>query len=289
MLKSIAKKIIPEKIKKQYRKKELNKQQAYVKSLHKLTENRLSDILQDELGIKKGDVVFIHSSINGLNLDFPSYLIIKIFLDTVGKEGTILFPTYPKLNSYKFLKSGEIFNIRKTPSYTGILSEFARRQKNAIRSLHPTKSVVAIGPKASELTSEHHISRYPYDINSPYYKITKCNAKIIGIGVKTTYLSAVHTVDDVLKDKFPVNPYHKELFHAKCIDYDGNERIVKTYAHNMSKMGFDLPAYFKKNIPSEICKDINIQGMNFFKADAKRMFDYMINLAMNDNITIYKY
>lgn len=224
-----------------------------------------------------------------MNLDFPSYKIINILLNIVGESGTILFPTYPKLNSYLTLKRGEIFDIRKSLSYTGILSEYARRHSHALRSLHPTKSVVAIGPLAKELTDGHENSPYPYDIDSPYFKLTKYNAKIIGIGVKTTYLSAVHTVDDTMRDIFPLNPYHKQLFEAQCINYNNDKVIVKTYAHNMKYMNFDLPDFFKKNVPKEICEDINIDGMNFFRADAKPMYDYMVNLLKEKKITIYKY
>ena len=153
--------------------------------------------------------------------------------------------------------------------------------------MHPTKSVCAIGPLAEELTSEHHKSIYPYDVNSPYYKLTKHNAKIIGLGVKTTYLSAVHCADDFLKDDYPVDPYHKMVFEVECVNYSGEKVIVKTLAHDMKKMDFDLPKYFSTNIPDTICKDININGANFFRAEAAPLIQNLINLAKQGN-TIYK-
>ena len=68
-------------------------------------------------------------------------------------------------------EAGKCFRCAAHASYTGILTEFARRQRKAIRSLHPTKSVCAIGPAATELTATHHLSPYPYDTDSPYYKL----------------------------------------------------------------------------------------------------------------------
>ncbi len=285
-MKHFIKKIIPENLKKRYRAAQAAKLKAYVSSLPILSAADFRNILLDNLGIEKEDVVFVHSSLDQLNLDFPFYETLNILMDAVGEKGTLLFPTYPPVTSYEFLKTGQIFNIKRTPSYTGILSEFARRHSQSIRSLHPTKSVAAIGPLAKELTVNHPDSPYPYDTNSPYYKIFDHKAKIIGVGVMTTYLSAVHTVDDYLKEKFPVNPYHPELFNAKCIDYDKSVRIVDTYAHDMKKMNFSLPKFFEKYIPKNICEDIDIKGMKFFRALSNLMFDEMLDLA-DKNITIY--
>ncbi len=281
------KKLVPEFIKDKVKQKQREKQQDYIKSLPEIDEPEFESILRDNLLLKDGDVVFIHGSVDQLNLNFPFFRVLFLLRKVIGENGTMLFPTYPPVNSYEFLKSGNTFDIKKTPSYTGILSEFARKQRNSKRSLHPTKSVCAIGPLAEELTSEHSKSPYPYDSNSPYQKIFKYNAIIVGLGVKTTYLSCVHTVDDFLRETFPVRPYHDQLFRVKCIDYNKNVNYVETYTHDMSKMNFDLPKFFKTYIPDAICEDIDYKGMNFFRADGKKMFDYMVNLAKEKNISIY--
>ncbi len=281
----LAKKILPDKYKKIYHKRKQKQLAEQVAKLSKLSEERLRDILVNVLGIANGNVIFVHSSIGQLNLDFPSYLALPMILDIIGSEGTLLMPTYPKENSYNFLHSGKVFDVRKTPTYTGLLNEYARRHKNAIRSLHPTKSVVAIGKYAKEITSEHHKSILPYHFVSPYYKINAYKAKVIGIGVQTTYLSAVHSVDDTFEG-FPVETYHNQIFDAKCIDYDGNEVIVKTKAHDMRKMHFDLPSFFAKNVSKSICEDIDIEKMKFFRAEASELYDKLSELAA-EGITIY--
>ena len=130
------------------------------------------------------------------------------------------------------------------------------------------------------------MSPYPYDQCSPYYKIVEYHGKIIGIGVPTKNLSFVHCVDDALKDDFPVRPYHNQLFAAQCINYDGEVEMVNTYAHDMRKMNHDIPRYMKTYIPPEACADLKINGMKFFRADARKLFDSMLRLAKK-NITIY--
>lgn len=254
--------------------------------LPKLSGSEMRKLLTEDLGIAAGDVVFMHSSLDGLRLDFPGTDILAMMLDVLGPEGTLLVPTYPKLGSYAFLKSGEVFDIRKTPSYMGLLTELARRHKNAVRSLHPTKSVVAIGRYARELTATHHLSRYPYSPQSPYAKIRDYNGKIIGVGVSSQKTSCVHCVEDEMGVAFPVRPYHEELVAAKCIDYDGNMRIVETYGHNMRKTQFDLPKFMKKYVAEDICCEIPVKGMPFFRADACKLLTLLLELA-RAGITIY--
>lgn len=284
----LIKKLVPDSVKKQvnhYKKEQLKKQ---IEKLPKLSKNDLSKIISDDLKLSEGDVSFVHSSLDRLNLDFPSFQVLDILLEIVGTEGTIIFPTYPKLTSYKFLKAGEVFDIRRTPSYMGILSEFARRHSKAFRSLHPTKSVAAIGKHAEEITNSHHNSIYPYDKESPYYKAYLLNSKAIGIGIKTTFFSAVHVVDDLNLDRLPFNPYKNELFEAICKTKDKQEVIVKSYAHDMDKMHFNLVKFFETQIDKSICEDLDIQGMSFFRADLKLTIDKMAEL-LDKNISIYRF
>jgi aminoglycoside 3-N-acetyltransferase len=260
--------------------------QARAASLPLLTERDLTRILTDDLKLSTGDTVFIHSSIDQLNLEFPFYRLLSLIQQAIGPEGTALFPTYPQASSYEFLSRGEIFDVRKTPSYTGILTEFARRQRSALRSLHPTKSVCAIGRYARELTGTHQLSPYSYDQGSPYKKIVEYDGKIVGLGVLTRNLSFVHCADDALKDDFPVRPYHERLFEAQCINYDGQVEIVSTYAHDLRKMNHNIPRFMKRYIPAEVCQDLSLQGRPFFRTDAGKLFAHMVKLA-EKGITIY--
>lgn len=285
-LKDLVKRVLPEKALQTASRARQKSRQARISSLPLLNEISFQKILVNELGLSEGDTVFVHSSMDQLNLGFPFYRILPIMQEITGERGTLLFPTYPQLSSYEFLSRGKIFDVRKTPSYTGILTEFARRQPRARRSLHPTKSVCAIGPQALELTSTHQMSPYPYDACSPYYKIIEASGKIIGIGVSTANLSFVHCVDDALKEDFPVQPYHPKLFAAQCINYEGQFEIVKTYAHDLRKMNHHIPRYMKAYVPTEACLDLKIDGMSFFRAHAGKLFETMVHLARGGK-TIY--
>jgi len=258
-----------------------------VAALPPLTEADFSAILANDLGLTEGDLVYVHSGMDGLSLAFPFYRILFLIREVIGTSGTVLFPTYPnhRISSYEYLRQGKIFDVRRTPSYTGILTEFARRQSNAVRSLHPTKSVCAIGPAAKEITATHHLSPYPYDTCSPYYKLIAGGGKIVGLGATTNYISFGYCVDDSLKEKFPVRVYHDEIFDAPCINYQGERVIVSTYAHDMSRVVHpNMPVWFQKYVSAEACRDLMVRGMRFFRADAPKLFAEMMGLAERDII-----
>jgi aminoglycoside 3-N-acetyltransferase len=260
-----------------------------VDRLPPLTETEFTNILTSDLGIGQGDVVYLHSSVDALNLSFPFFRILPLIQQAIGDTGTLVFPTYPNrspISSCEYLRTGNVFDVRRTPSYTGVLTELGRRNPRAIRSLHPTKSVCAIGPLAEALTATHQQSPYPYDTLSPYRKLVDYDAKIVGLGVWTEYLSFVYCVDDALKSNPPVKTYHPEIFRAKCINYRGEEEIVETYAHDMSRCVHDIPRFMKDQIPAEICEDIVVNGMKFFRADARKLFALMLRLGER-GITVY--
>jgi len=255
-------------------------------SLPVLTESEFTTILIDDLGLKEGDTILVHSSIDQLNLGFDVGKVLPIIQRITGEKGTLLFPTYPRLKSYEFLSRGEVFDVRRTPSYAGLLSEVARRHRTALRSLHPTKSVCAIGQHARELVSTHQCSSYPYDRCSPYYKLMEYGGKAIGLGVSTDKLSFVHCIEDALKNNFPVKVYHEHLFSARCINHDGEQEIVRTYAHDMCRMGHQTARFIKRYISDDICKDLTINGRKCFRADTNLLFKAMMDLA-KAGITIY--
>src|SRR6266498_1762102 len=235
-LQRIARTILPSRAISSLRRAKWERERRRVAALPPLSEDDFRKLLTGQLGLGSGDLVYVHSGMDGLSLAFPFYRILFLIQEIIGPAGTVLFPTYPnhRMSSYEYLRQGNVFDVRRTPSYTGILTEFARRQRHAVRSLHPTKSVCAIGSAAGEITATHHLSPYPYDACSPYYKLIEGGGKIIGLGATTNYISFGYCVDDAFKENFPVRVYHDQAFDAQCINYEGNEVIVRTFAHDMN-------------------------------------------------------
>jgi aminoglycoside N3'-acetyltransferase len=253
----------------------------------RLTEKKFRQIVAHDLGVKNGSVVFIHSAVDKLNLAFPFHQILPILLEIVGDEGTLVFPCWQfDYRAEDYLKKNEIFDVRKTPTVMGILPEFARRYKNAQRSMYPTDSVVAIGKYAYEITYDHINSKLPSDEHSPFHKIMNYNGIIIGLGVSTYNLSFVHCVEDVMKNKFPVKTLTDEIFEARVRDPNGEIHIVKARAPHSQIKYREIEKYMKKNIPPDICRDMKINGVKYFTANSCELFKKMELLAYK-GITIY--
>ncbi len=286
-LQRLARTILPDRAVTSLRRAKWARECRRVASLPPLTEEDFQEILAGDLNLTEGDLVYVHSGMDGLNLAFPFYRILFLIREVIGASGTVLFPTYPnhRISSYEYLRLGKVFDVRRTPSYTGVLTEFARRQSGAERSLHPTKSVCAIGPAAAEITATHHLSPYPYDTCSPYYKLIEGGGKIVGLGATTNYISFGYCVDDAWKEKFPVRVYHDEIIAAPCINYQGEQVVVRTYAHDMNRVVHpDMPSWFQKYVSAEACRDLKVRGMRFFRADAPKLFAEMMSLAERDII-----
>ena len=108
------------------------------------TKNDIKNALID-VGIKKGDSIFIHS-----NLGFFGKLkdcqtiedycenVKDVFLDILGSEGTLIVPTF----SYSFCNN-EDFDAKKTQGICGAFSEYIRLSSESIRSEDPNFSISA--------------------------------------------------------------------------------------------------------------------------------------------------
>ena len=251
-----------------------------LKKFPKLSVNEFENIIVDQLGVTTGSVVFVHSSLDGLNINFLGFKILSILLIIVGTGGTLLFPTsHLRGRAEDFLKKGVLFDVNHSPTKMGIIPEFARRHKNAYRSLHPTHSVVAIGKYAKELISSHSESIHPCDRKSPYYKMIKYNPIIIGLGVSTSILTFVHCVEDVLGDEFPVKVRTNEVFKCQVLDYDGEKQIIETTATNWRHNFGNNVRFIRNTISKKIARDFTVKGAKFFTAKGSLLYNEMEYLA----------
>jgi aminoglycoside 3-N-acetyltransferase len=254
----------------------------------KLTEREFKHILTGKLGLTEGMVVFVHSSIDKLNLGFPPHIALDILLETLGDSGTIMFPAWQYSGRAEdHLSQNPVFNVRRTATVMGLLPEIARRHKNAFRSLHPTASIVAIGTYAEELVSEHHLDIYPCGEKSPMVKMLKYNSRIIGLGEKVVSLSFVHCVEDVMKKAFPVQTLQENVVEAKVINSEEMEMKVKTLIPHQNIRHRDNLGFIKKNVGSDTCKMFTSRGVNYYSCHAQKLFSEMKSLA-GKGITIYR-
>jgi aminoglycoside 3-N-acetyltransferase len=260
------------------------------KTITKLSKTEFISILNDQLEIREGDTVFVHSSMRNLYLDFDKQEILPTLIDIVGPSGTLLFPCWQfNTRAADYIAQHDIiFDIRNTPSAMGKLPDELRMNPKAHRSFHPTNSVIAIGAKSIDLVEGHESDIYPCGEKSPFFKLIKAEAKILGIGVTVDNLTFVHTIEDTIKEAFPIKTREDKIYSCKCIDENGDEKIVDTLVASTAISQRDVYGFFKKFISRNIYKPIRINNMDFFSLKAPETYVELKELALK-NLSIYRF
>lgn len=193
-----------------------------------ITRERLVDDLR-ALGLRSGDVVLVHSSLSGLGwVEGGADAVIDALVETVSPAGTVLFPTLTGKPD-DGPQRPPVIDLAATPCWTGTIPETARQRPDAIRSIHPTHSVSAIGARASLYTTGHERSRTPCDAHSPYVRLMEEGGKILLLGGVThesnTTLHALEEMANV--------PYHlqEEETDGIVILPDGERVVVRNRLH----------------------------------------------------------
>ncbi len=225
------------------------------------------------LSLPDDAVVCVHSSLSSLGkVDGGPTTVVEALIDTLGDNGTLVFPTFslPGNTMEKTLVGDYTFDARNTPSSMGAITETARRYGGFIRSIHPTHSVIARGPLAEELTKDHLTALTPMGRGSPFFKMSYMNnAFILLLGSPFGSFPAGHCVQNRL-ESFPYRPYTRHLYEVKCIDAEGIEHLVKTYAHETraNKFRWDKDEMTRDRMERELRK---LGVIDYFRVGAGRI------------------
>ncbi len=187
-----------------------------------------------KLGMKKGSVVCIHSSM----MEFYNYVgsaeeLIKAIIDAIGPEGTLAMPAYP--NQIIAESEGYVFDALKDKTVAGFLAETFRKYPGVKRSLNAEHSVCAIGKDADYLLNEHQYSSDCWDKKSPYYKMCELNALVFNLGMPRKFFGTfAHCTESILQHE---HPYWAQFFNKKItFKYYDTDRNVKEYTSNVCKI-----------------------------------------------------
>jgi aminoglycoside 3-N-acetyltransferase len=266
------------------------RQLKMLRARYRKTKVRKDDIIVilDKLNLDKD--IFLHTSTISIGkIDARIKDLGELILEKVNiNKNTLLISALPFRGRFKdYLDERPVFDVKNSPVEMGAINEYLSFLPGALRSLHPTHSVAAIGPKASYYISEHHFDITPFGVHSPYYKLIDNDAKILMFGAGLNYLTFPHVVEDILSDCFPVNPYLKEIYTVKVINASGDVVMVDTKCHDPFKAikrdGYILLPYF---IKYNAIEKYPLGESEVLLLDAKRVV-YSYYLALLDGISVY--
>ena len=208
---------------KQYLKVKLKQaRRLYLGTFHSFSTADFTKALR-ALDVNSGDMFLIHSSYDAFQgfSGRPSD-VISAFQQAVGTQGTLLMPTLPfGGTAVDYVRSHPVFDVKRTPSRMGLLTELFRRSPGVMRSVHPTHSAAAWGRQDSALVDSHHLAETPCGPSSPYARLLDMHGKILLVGTDIGALTFYHTVEALLEQKFPVTPFTTEVFSLQSRDYSG--------------------------------------------------------------------
>lgn len=251
--------------------------------ISKITLADIEGFLQ-EAGVNKGGCIFIHSSWSKINSEkFTAPELIKALINYVGEDGTLAMPAFPQNQD-----TNQIFNVKRTPSGAGLLTEVFRRFPGVQRSINLNHSVCAIGKKAEFLVGEHHLSETSWDVNSPYYKLGQLdNAWVVGLGVghRLAVATSLHCVESAL---YKENEFYKKIFtkkvNYKFMDNNGNEG-----EHSFLKReGIIYTPKIAKYFTDQELIEKTISGVDLYAIKANTLIDKSIRLGKRGK-TMYIY
>ena len=185
-----------------------------------------------KLGLKEGDIVLVHSSLSSIGyVEGGADVVIDALLETVGNTGTVVVPTLTLSTEDFFQDNPPIFDPKKTPCYTGKIPEVFRQREDAVRSIHPTHSVAAIGPHAEYLTKDNQKSQTPCGEHSPFYELITLDGYLLVLGAPFANMPSFHVIEGKVSH-FPIEVYKKEPVKARYIDNDGVEQTMMLKLHD---------------------------------------------------------
>ncbi|NND69259.1 MAG: hypothetical protein HKN19_16835, partial [Halioglobus sp.] len=110
------------------------------------------------------DILMVHSSFNGM---LPTYQgsaleLCQALIEYCGPERTLVMPAFnfgaEGQGAREALKNDPRFDLRRTPSTMGLLTELFRRSRGVLQSRHPVYRVAALGPRARELVQGQELA-----------------------------------------------------------------------------------------------------------------------------------
>ena len=132
-----------------------------------------------KLGVMQGDTLLVHSSYKSFGeVDGGPETVVRALEAALGtdRDGTLIMPTF----NFDFNK-GVPWDVRKTRSKMGALTEIVRMDPRAKRVFHPFYSFAILGKHAEMLGALRYKSAY--ERNSVFGKLRDLDGKIMVIGL----------------------------------------------------------------------------------------------------------
>ena len=189
------------------------------------TKSKLMNDL-DIMGVKPTDTIMVHSSMKAIGpVDGGADTVIDAFMEYFS-EGLFMMPTHTWA---QMSTEYSLFDPEVEPACVGILPNIFRQRAGVVRSLHPTHSIAAYGPRAAEYIEGEDEVTTPCQPGGCWSRLLDEEAKILMLGCTHTRNTFIHAVEELLDVP--------ERLTEKPVDFqikmpDGSIKDVAVHRHD---------------------------------------------------------
>lgn len=189
------------------------------------TGHTIADLLRDlreSVGVWPGAAWIVHSSMKSLGpVAGGPAAVVAALQQAVGGHGTLLMPVFSDPQP-----DGR-FELLRTPSRTGLITETFRTMPGVRRSHHPTHSVAAWGRRRDDLLDGHDRTT-ALGIDSPIHKAAQRGAHVLMIGCDMTRTSLVHVAEAIVGVPYLGRAYYPGYERPLVfVDEQDDEHVVE--------------------------------------------------------------
>lgn len=238
---------------------------------------------------KDWTILMVHSSVNNL---LPMYQgnaleLVKALITFCGPHRTLVMPAFNfgenGEGAHETLKKNPRFDLRRTPSQMGLLTELFRRSKGVVQSRHPVYRVAALGPEAEALVSDHNLAPNGMGQGTPFDYMALHNAQIIGIGKSFQVMTQVHHVESLLGDDWPAPRTSTPNLPITLMDARGEIEMEIGGAHQ--QWNFNIWK-LREIMSSESLREWRFHNCPIFAARAQEVTDRLFEAGQR-GFTLY--
>ncbi len=239
------------------------------------------------LGVVPGDILIIHTSGKELQRTHLSPVeIINSLIHLLGPEGTLVAPAIPffleehkgsKRLTDEICSKRLVYDIKNTPSWTGVIPNTMLKMIDAKRSRHPLNTTVAIGKHAEQMMRLNIAELDPTacGINSSWKYCADRNAKILFLGVDAAHnMTMIHVAEDAWEEQWPINGWYR---HRDFIVKDNGTEFLLTVRERHPKwsMYYAERTLQKDLINNKILLVEDIDGFQISFCESKSLLSFL--------------
>lgn len=206
----------------------------FVQAFLSYDAGRLIPVLR-ELGVRPGDDVMLHSAF-GAHHGFRGNVeqLTDTFVRAVGPDGHLLMVSLPyRSSALHYLEQLKRFDVRKTPSMMGLVSEHFRRRPDVLRSLHPTHPMLVRGPQAEWYVAGHEQCSIGCGAGTPFEKFAERDGIAVFFNVSIETLTFFHHLEHLVGADLPFELYTQPAHRVTVVDREGRESTMSVHAYTM--------------------------------------------------------